>query len=717
MSDAPAARTRAAFNQPGGLLIAVPLYRTPTLIPDLFAALAAMADEIAALGGRVLLINDSPDDAPLRAALDAALPALAAILAVELIENAGNLGFLRSANRAMQAALDDGRDVVLLNSDALPRPGAFAEMVAVAYLDPLTGFVSPRSDNATICTSPWQGALRSGDREARHAAHRAIERHLPRVTYVPTAVGFCLLVKRLVLAEFGLFDAIYGDGYNEENDLIRRANRRGYRAVLANHAYAHHIGEASFAQTGRPRRDRDTANDALLAARYPEYDRLIGRYFEAADFRAQRLMGGLVPSPDGRIRVLFDCTIMVGNFCGTFEHIRCLLEAFARRHAARFEIGVLCDEGAFCFHGLDRIAGLDRRTEDDLRDRPAAIAFKLGQPFSPVALARLADHAPICGALMLDTIALDCQQLDRDDLTALWQTMNEAVDLIGYNSAFSAAQYQRRFAVPNRVVQFVSLCSVDPADYDVGAAAPGGGGVLLIGNHYPHKHVAETLDALRAAGCRIPVTVFGTSVEPREGVASYVAGMLPQEQVDGFYANADVVLFPSHYEGFGLPIMHALARRRPVIARDLPCAREIRAATPAGANLHLAATTAELVALATDPPAWAEPAPPASPAYGWGAAADAIARAFDDALDRFDFAACRRHQSLFADVRRRLAAEHDAHRLRDAEEARDRAEAALDTEREDAARRLAVSRPEAPAPAPPVRRASWFDPLRPLRRG
>ena len=35
-------------------------------------------------------------------------------------------------------------------------------------------------------------------------------------------------------------------GYNEKNDYIMRANRRGYSSVLANHAFVAHLGKASF---------------------------------------------------------------------------------------------------------------------------------------------------------------------------------------------------------------------------------------------------------------------------------------------------------------------------------------------------------------------------------------------------------------------------------------------------------------------------------------
>lgn len=629
------------------LLIAVPLYRKPELLAPLVAALRAMAGELRSLDATVLLIDDSPDDVALSAELDRVVPLLAAIVPVERICNPANLGFVRSANVALARGRDTGRDVLLLNSDALPRPGAFAEMVAVAALDPMTAVVSPRSDNAIMCNSPDLAALREGGGDRAYAAHRAIERHLPRVSYVPTAVGFCLLIRHAMLREFGLFDEIYGGGYNEENDFIRRCNRRGYRAVLANWAYAHHLGGASFAQTGESPIARDTLNREILLERYPEYDTVVARWFESAEYRAQRLLSGLVPRDDGRLPLLFDCGTLRSSYNGTYEHIRALVTAFAARHAARYDIAVLCEADAFEFHGLDRVAGVRWIAADEALARPAAMAMRIGQPFAPEEFAPLRDYAPVTGVVMLDTIAMDCQQLDDIGLGALWATVADEVDAIGFNSAFSRDQFKRRFDVPGRVVEFVSRCSTDIADYAGGSSGgvAQGRGVLLVGNHYPHKHVRETLAALRAAAPDVPVTVFGIEVEDEPGVVSYAAGDLPQAMVDALYAEAGVVLFPSHYEGFGLPIVHALAHGRPVIARDLPSAREIRALSAAGDNLHLAGSTDEMVAFAIDPPRWRAVVPrPGAPASDWGAAADAVADAVARAIARFDFAVCRRRQ-------------------------------------------------------------------------
>ena len=618
------------------LVVAVPLYRAPELIPDLFEALGGVADEVAALGGTILVLNDSPDDEGLLAALDAHYPTLRQRAPVELVDNPENLGFVGTANRALELAVRLGADVVLLNSDALPTPGALSEMAKVAYSDPMIGFVSPRSDNATICNSPYPAGFRGFGRAEALSAHLAVQAYLPRVTYVPTAVGFCLYVKHLMLEEFGLFDPIYGHGYNEENDLILRANLRGYRAALANHAFVHHIGTVSFGQSSASASGLETINRAILLERYPHYDFAVRRYFRGCHHQAEHLLAGLVPDARGRLRMLFDGRDLTPSHNGTMELARAVIGAFASQFGAEFEVHVACSEAVAVFHGLDRVPGLVVLDPDLSPDAPFAVAVKLAQPFRLGDLAAFASLAPVSGYLFLDTIALDCQQLDREDYGAVWSWMAETSAFLGFISRFSADQFERRFPAGPDGVRFVALCSTDVDDYAPSTPSLERDHILLVGNHYPHKHIADTVAALRARTDRPLVVMGGGMTAPQPGVTEYISGELAQDVVDDLYDRASCVVFPSHYEGFGLPVMHALARGKPVIARDLAPLREIKARCPQALNLHLMPTTAALASAAAEGVAWRSSSL-ALPIQTWADAARDIRNGARAALERLTY--------------------------------------------------------------------------------
>jgi glycosyltransferase involved in cell wall biosynthesis len=52
---------------------------------------------------------------------------------------------------------------------------------------------------------------------------------------------------------------------------------------------------------------------------------------------------------------------------------------------------------------------------------------------------------------------------------------------------------------------------------------------------------------------------------------------IPDEEMPSLYASAIGMVFPSRYEGFGLPIVEAFAARCPVVVADTPCSIEVSA--------------------------------------------------------------------------------------------------------------------------------------------
>src|SRR4029077_13962378 len=103
-----------------------------------------------------------------------------------------------------------------------------------------------------------------------------------RSVELPTTVGFCIYVRRAALADIGLFDVVaFGRGYGEENDFCLRAGVRGWRHLLACDTFVYHEGAVSSG-AGAPAAARHGM--AVLAERYPHYDRLVANHvrFDAA---------------------------------------------------------------------------------------------------------------------------------------------------------------------------------------------------------------------------------------------------------------------------------------------------------------------------------------------------------------------------------------------------------------------------------------------------
>jgi GT2 family glycosyltransferase len=649
------ARDQCDTTRPG-LLIAVPFYKNEALVSPLLESLIACAGDLAKINAEIVLFDDSPGYMPLAEALEAILPRAQAEYACRLVRNEVNLGFGRTMNQAVDEAVARRLDLLVLNSDTVVYPGAFSEMLRVAALDPMIGFVTPRSDNATLATLPVAHLGAAGDAVFDVAPYAELARRLPEFSYVPTAVGFCMLIRWHIIAEFGGFDEIFGAGYNEENDLVMRAGRCGYRAVLANWAFVRHLGEVSFSTADQTKSVLEHRNGAILERRYPEYFKLIAAHFKSPEAIAEQLLGTLIPDAAGRLDLAFDFSSFGPRANGTFKAGWQLLKSAVEDWHDRFNVFVLCTEEVYAFHGY---AELGVKRCDPNGPEMFAIIFREGQPFYWDAIERMVLKGAVIGIHMLDTISIDCTQLTSPELFDIWQFAMLHGDFFVAPSAQSMRQIELRFEVSSRMTRGHSLLSLDLGDYGHGAQAafataqPGRGTLLVIGNHFPHKYLVPTANALAQAfpGRRVVALGQAKAGNAPEGTPIFnpyalpelsdavnlqgvPVGKLSDSQIAGFYADADAVIFPSHYEGFGIPLLEALAASRPVFVRPLPVFQELWEGQNHNPNIHFYHTTSELLESLAEIPRWRESRPTAD---GAGRSAREIRDLLEAALLKADY--------------------------------------------------------------------------------
>jgi glycosyltransferase involved in cell wall biosynthesis len=105
--------------------------------------------------------------------------------------------------------------------------------------------------------------------------------------------------------------------------------------------------------------------------------------------------------------------------------------------------------------------------------------------------------------------------------------------------------------------------------------------VVYVGGINERKNVGVLVEALERLGGSIPLVVAGPP--PAEPLAYWGLdrpwvkhlGFIPDEDVPGLFAAATVKVFPSALEGFGLPLVEAMAAGTVVLAADTPVFREV----------------------------------------------------------------------------------------------------------------------------------------------
>jgi glycosyltransferase involved in cell wall biosynthesis len=155
----------------------------------------------------------------------------------------------------------------------------------------------------------------------------------------------------------------------------------------------------------------------------------------------------------------------------------------------------------------------------------------------------------------------------RDEIVAALRVERERIDIVPHGVRHptrpSTAGLRERFGLGERPV------------------------ALTVATNLPHKNLPALIDALALIDpARRPVLLIaGYNTDDRAlweqaaaaGVADDVRllGGCATEELDSLYALAGCLVLPTLYEGFGLPVLEAMARSLPVACSDIPTLREV----------------------------------------------------------------------------------------------------------------------------------------------
>ena len=214
-------------------------------------------------------------------------------------------------------------------------------------------------------------------------------------------------------------------------------------------------------------------------------------------------------------------------------------------------------------------------------------------------------------------------------------------------SRFSQGELADRARIPRRRVDVVHLGAehilrtrADPGIFSKLSVQPGNY-LLTVGSHSPHKNFGAVVTAMsRLDGIGLPLVIAG-GVNPRifdnnsesRRAGFQEAGYVSDEELKALYQNAACFIYPSLYEGFGLPALEALSCGCPCVVSNAASLPEICGDAVLYCNPHDPADIARQIRTVLEQPATREElrrrGPERARQFTWDGSTDALLKVIE----------------------------------------------------------------------------------------
>ena len=164
----------------------------------------------------------------------------------------------------------------------------------------------------------------------------------------------------------------------------------------------------------------------------------------------------------------------------------------------------------------------------------------------------------------------------------LWASARRSRGLIAVSGA-TRDDLERYYGVGARVIHH----GVEREFFEIARARAPKDYLLCVSTSHPHKNLITLLRAFGQAGGLPYLVMTGVrgfaarEVEEMAGDSVKITGWIPRMELYELFRGARGFIYPSTFEGFGMPVLEAMAAGVPVACSDIPPLREI-----AGSTVH-----------------------------------------------------------------------------------------------------------------------------------
>jgi glycosyltransferase involved in cell wall biosynthesis len=534
---------------------------------------------------RLIVIEDQSPDESVAAVVDE----LASLDSrIRILRNVHKMGYVGSCNRGLS---ERHGDAVLLRSDYVVYPNWLRELAAVAHSEERTACVSPLSSSAGICSVSELNRELFGEAITEEEVRTACA-GLPRWTLAPALGSSCIYLNGDVLDAVGLLDTSITNGCAAINQWILLAQSLGFSAKRANHVYIYRTSAEPAPESAILQFDAGASN---AKEHDPQPDHQTRMFCSTLDGHLAAHAVRLQMTQ--KIRVAYDIRHLPREMVGTRTYAVCLAQALSE--IPEIELTLLVRDPAQA-HGLRGRVVTEGEWKDDV-----AVIHRPAQVIDPQELKLLFQSSAHVVLTYQDLIGYRVplvfpSDAEYNQYRATSSLTLQAVQRILAYSESARGEITAEFGIPAEEIGVIPL-GVEAAWFWHREKRDAGVGWRMrlpnryffsIATDFPHKNLPNLLDAyalfrsrwkdgeppsLVLAGYTSSArTGFYPDLESKPlGMGLTLLGPVLRNELRVLYQNALALVFPSLYEGFGLPPLEAMAAGTPVIAMPLSSVPEV----------------------------------------------------------------------------------------------------------------------------------------------
>ncbi len=508
-------------------------------------------------------------------------------------------------------------DLTLLQDDILVTDAWLAELAETVYSEERTICAVPLITG--VCRNEGSGASGAESGQFGLTDLRAVCAGLPRWSTIPAPELVCCYLRGDLIDAVGLLDDTLPTVQLAMVDWVMKAQSLGFFMKRANHAFVSQISSDTVLSQVTPTERLDLKT---LAIRHPQLQPQLDRFASSLDGvlveHAVRLKS------KGRLRVAYDLRPLPPQQVGTRTYAVSLVKALAEIDEVELTLLVNTPEQA---QGLSGRVMTEQtwKNDVDVIHRPTQIWDISEFPLLFGSSAHLVvTYQDLIGYRIPQVFPGDNIHQKYQAITRI--SLQGTQRILAYSET-TAAEIVNEFYIPRDEVAVVPLgvdlgrfSSYSPSDDSIlkGLNLPSRF-FFSVATDFPHKNLPRLLEAYsqfranwRHGACPgLALAGYATGargayyrqLESQGELAGItLLGSVSADQLRVLYQRSEALIFPSLYEGFGLPPLEAMAAGTAVIAMPISSVPEVGGDSvlyPDGLSAGALATG--MAALATNP--------------------------------------------------------------------------------------------------------------------